>query len=122
VQRIFQAVETLEFAVRDCSSDSYFRNFEGGLEQLEDGTSAALETLSKSVAAEKLAPEWPALPAIVASLDEHAAEARKAGATINYPLDEILRFYFLLLSSRKLVDELEWVHSLLAARLPAQTK
>jgi uncharacterized membrane protein YccC len=121
VHRIFHAVETLEFAVRDCSSDTYFRNFQSGLDRLEAGICAALETLSKSIAAGKLSPEWPDLPAIVASLDEQAAEARKAGATMNYPLDEILRFYFLLLSSRKLVDELELVHSLAAARLPAKT-
>jgi len=119
VQRIFDAAEPLEFAVRDCSSDSYFRKFQSGLEQLEDGVSAALETLSKSIAAGKLSPEWPNLPSIVDSLDEQAAEARKAGATMNYPLDEILRFYFLLLSSRKLVDELELLHSLARARLPA---
>jgi uncharacterized membrane protein YccC len=121
VRRIFHAVEILVFAVRDCSSDTYFRNFESGLEQLEDGVCAALETLSKTIAAGKLWPEWPDLPAIVASLDRQAAEARKAGVTMNYPLDEILRFYFLLLSSQKLVDELELVHSLLAARLPAKT-
>ncbi len=121
VHRIFHAAETVEFAVRDCSSDTYFRNFHVGLDQLEDGICAALETLSKSIAAGKLSPEWPDLPAIVASLDERAAEARKARATMNYPLDEILRFYFLLLSSRKLIDELELVHSLAAARLPAKT-
>jgi uncharacterized membrane protein YccC len=121
VRRIHHAVEILVFAVRDCSSDTYFRNFESGLEQLEDGVSAELETLSKSIAAGKLFPEWPDLPAIVASLDQQAAEARKAGATMSYPLDEILRFYFLLLSSQKLVEELELVHSLLAARLPAKT-
>ena len=34
---------------------------------------------------------------------------------MNYPLDEILRFYFLLLSSRNLAGELELVRS---ARLP----
>ncbi len=121
VQRIFHAVDILVFAVRDSSSDTYFRHFETGLEQLEDGVSAALETLSKSIAAGELFPEWPDLPAIVASLDQQAAEARKTGATMNYPLDEILRFYFLLLSSQKLADELGLVHSRLAARLPANT-
>ncbi len=121
VRRIFHAVEILVFAVRDCSSDTYFRNFETGLEQLEDRVSTGLEALSKSIAAGKLFPEWPDLPAIVASLDQQAAEARKAGVTMNYPLDEILRFYFLLLSSQKLVDELELVHAMLAARLPAKT-
>ena len=36
---------------------------------------------------------------------------------MNYPLDEILRFYFLLLTSRNLIDELERVRALAAERL-----
>jgi hypothetical protein len=35
---------------------------------------------------------------------------------MNYPLDEILRFYFLLLTSRSLIDELEMARSHVAAR------
>jgi hypothetical protein len=120
VERIFRAAETLEFAVRDSSSDHYFRNFQTGLEQLENGVSTTMESLSKSIAAGQLFPEWPDLPAIIASLDEQAAEARNAGESINYDLDEILRFYYLLLSSRNLTGELELARSLAAARLPAQ--
>ncbi len=116
VQRIFRATETLEFAVRDSSSDAYFRNFQTGLEQLENGVTAALETLSKSIAVGKPSAPWPDLPAMIAALDEQAAQARKSGASMNYPLDEILRFYFLLLTSRNLIDELEMVHSHVAAR------
>jgi uncharacterized membrane protein YccC len=121
VERIFRSLETLEFAVRDGSSDTYYRNFETGLEQLEDRVSAALESLSKSIAEGKLYPEWPSdLQAIIASLDDQAAVARKAGATQKYPLDEVLRFYFLLLSSRNLIGELELAHEFVAARLPAK--
>ena len=121
VQRIFHAAETLEFAVRDSSSDTYFRNFQTGLDGLEEGVCAALESLSKSIAAQKLYPEWPKLLAIIASLDEQAGQARKSGATMHYPLDEILRFYFLLLTSRNLIEDLELVHSLAAARLKEKT-
>jgi len=121
VERIFRAVETLEFAVRDSSSDTYFLNFQTGLEQLEDGVFTALERLSKSIAAGKLYPEWPDLPGIIGSIDEHAAQARKSGVTIKYALDEILRFYYLLLSSRNLTGELELVRALAAERLPAKT-
>ena len=121
VERLFRAVETLEFAVRDSSSDTYFLNFQTGLEQLEDGVFTTLEALSKSIAAGKLYLKWPDLPAIIGSLDEQAAQARKAGATMNYALDEILRFYFLLLSSRNLTGELELACELAAARLPAKT-
>jgi uncharacterized membrane protein YccC len=118
VERIFNALENLEFAVRDSSSDTYYRNFETGLDHFEAGVSAALESLSKSLAAGKLSAEWPDLPAMFASLDEQAVKARKTGATMNYPLDEILRFYSLLLSSRNLVGELELAHTFAASRLP----
>jgi uncharacterized membrane protein YccC len=121
VERIFHAVETLEFCLRKSSSDSYFRNFEDGLDRLEAGVSTALDSLSKSIAAGKIYPQWPDLTAISASLDEQAAQAREAGATMNHSLDEILRFYSLLLSSRNLAGELELAHALAAARLPAKT-
>lgn len=121
VERIFHALETLESAMRDSSADTYFRGFETGLRRLEDAVSAALDALSQSVAAGKLYPTWPDLPAIIASLDEQAAEARAEGATMDHPLDEILRFYSLLLTSRSLVTELEMAHAFAAARMPAKT-
>ncbi len=121
VERIFQAMETLESAVRDSSSDTYFRDFETGLRRLEQAIAAALDGLSKSVAAGKLCSDWPDLPAVIASLDEQAAQARAEGATMDHPLDEILRFYSLLLTSRSLVTELEMAHAFAAARLPAKT-
>ena len=74
---------------------------------MEAGVSAALKSLAKSITSGKLCPDWPDLPATIASLDDQAAQARKAGATTRYPLDEILRFYFLLLTSRNLIGELE---------------
>jgi uncharacterized membrane protein YccC len=120
VERIFHAVETLEFAVRDSASDTYFQNFQRGLEQLRDGIAAALKTLSEGMAVGKIGREWPDLVAIIGSIDQQAAEARKGGVTISYPLDEILRFYFLLLTSRNLIDELESVRALTAARLESK--
>jgi len=120
VERLYRAVETLDFAARGNSTDTYYHNFQAGLDQLENAVSAALGNLSKSIAAGKLDPDWPDLPAIIASLDEQAAEARKAGATMPYPLDEILRFYFLLLTSRNLIGELELMRTFGASYLPRQ--
>jgi hypothetical protein len=121
VERIFNAAESLEFAIRDGSSDTYFRNFKTGLEHFEAGVSAAFDSLSKSIAAGKLYPDWPDLSAMIASLDEQAAQARKTGATISYSLDEILRFYSLLLSSRNLAEELKLLHALAASCLPSKS-
>jgi uncharacterized membrane protein YccC len=119
-ERIYHSVETLEFAARDSASDTYHQQFQTGIRQLEDGVSMALTTLARSFAAGAIGPEWPDFPPIIASLDEEAARARSAGATMKFPLDEILRFYFLLLTSRNLIDELELVHSLALDRLAVQ--
>jgi hypothetical protein len=73
---------------------------------------AALDALSKKTAGAKAEAQWPDLTASITTIDDQAAVARKAGATQKYPLDEVLRFYFLLLSSRNLVQELEVAHSL----------
>jgi uncharacterized membrane protein YccC len=115
-ERISHALDTLEFAVRDSSTDTYFRTFESGLQQLEDSVAMTLETFSKTVDEGKLYPVPPNLPATFASINEQAVQARKAGATRNYPLDEILRFHFLLLSSGNLIEELELLRSLVAQR------
>jgi len=133
VERVFRAVELLEFAVRDGSPDAYlrndepyFRNFNAGLEQLEEGLAGTLQMLSESVASEsaasgKLLHGWPNVNAAIASLEEQAAQARKAGATARYPLDEILRFYYLLLSSRNLAGEVELLCELVADPRPVKT-
>jgi hypothetical protein len=42
---------------------------------------------------------------------------RKSGAAVNHPLDEILRFYSLLLGSRNLAQELELGRALVTSRL-----
>jgi uncharacterized membrane protein YccC len=121
VERIFQALESLEFAVRDGSSDTYFRNFEAELRQLEAGISSTLDSLSKSIAAGKPCSEWPDLSAMIASLDAQTARAREGGATMHHPLEEILRFYSLVLTSRNLVTELEMARAFAAAGSPAHT-
>ncbi|MBV9771934.1 MAG: FUSC family protein [Bryobacterales bacterium] len=108
MERVFTALETVEFAVRESSSDIYLRSIETGLDQLETGIDRALESLSDNIsAAGEPVTDWPDLPAILASLDDHAAQARRASASHADALDDVLRFYFLLLSSRNLVQELE---------------
>jgi uncharacterized membrane protein YccC len=119
VERIFHAVETLEFAVRDSAPDQHFSNFEVDLRTLEAAISAAFDSLSNSIAAGKLFPGWPDLPPKIASLEQRVDQARKAGATSDNPADEILRLYFLLLGFRNLVGELDLAHTLIASHLPA---
>lgn len=119
-ERIFQAVETLEFAVRGGASDTYFRQFDAGLKQLQEAISRTLDSLAKSFTTRQLDGSVPNLVAMLSSIDDQAARAREAGATQRYPLDDVLRFYFLLTSSRNLVVELDRARALLAPRIPAK--
>jgi hypothetical protein len=115
VDRIFQAVVAVELATRDSAGDSHFRNFGTELEQLENRISMAFEWLRASIAAWRFDREWPDLTTVVGDLDETAAISRKSGASRSYELEEILRFYSFLLSSKNLVRELELAHGLLAS-------
>jgi hypothetical protein len=114
VDRIFQAVVALEMATHDSAGDSYFRNFEPELEQLETRISMAFEWLAASVATWRFDREWPDLAKGLANLDEKAAVSRKSGASRSYELEEILRFYSFLLGSKNLVRELDLTHGLLS--------
>lgn len=112
-ERVFHSIETMEFALRDSASEDYARDFDSGLERLENGIAAALEDLSQTVGSSRICRDWPDLPAAIGTLDDQASESRKTGASIQYPLDEILRFYFLLFTCRTLIDELESIRALL---------
>jgi uncharacterized membrane protein YccC len=115
VDRIFQAVVALEMSTRDSTVDSYFRNFEEELEQLETRISMAFEWLGASAIAWKRGREWPDLAPVVAAVDEKAALLRKSGTSRSYELEEILRFYSFLLGSKNLVRELDLARALLTA-------
>jgi uncharacterized membrane protein YccC len=115
-ERIRQAVETLEFAVRDGAPDAYLRRFDAELEQLHSAIAAAFGWLADSIRAGKPEPQWPELAAAISALDNKAALARTSGTAASYPLDEILRFYSLLLGSRNLAHELELARGLVTSR------
>jgi uncharacterized membrane protein YccC len=116
VERIRHAVETLEFAVQNGAPETYVRRFDAELEQLHTGIAAAFGSLANSLRASKPDPQWPELTAAISALDKKAALVRAAGAAASYPLDEILRFYSLLISSRNLAQELELARALVASR------
>jgi uncharacterized membrane protein YccC len=116
VERIRHAVETLEFAVQDGAPETYVRRFDAELDQLHTGIAGAFVSLAESIRDGKGDPRWPELTAAISALDKKAALVRAAGASASYPLDEILRFYSLLLSSRTLAQELELARSLVASR------
>ena len=81
---------------------------------------AAFGSLANSIRTGKLDSQWPNLMAPISELDAKAAVARKSGATASYPLDEILRFYSQLLSSRTLAQELELARGLVASRFESK--
>jgi uncharacterized membrane protein YccC len=119
VGRIRDAVEALEIAVRDGSPGAYAQRFDAELEQVHTSFAAAFGTLANSIRTPQPDPQWPELAAAISALDQKATLARKSGATASYPLDEILRFYSLLLGSRNLAQELELARALVTSRFSA---
>jgi uncharacterized membrane protein YccC len=116
VDRIRRAVETLEFAVLDGAPGAYARRFDLELEQLHTGVAAAFGSLANRVRTGQPDPPWPELTAAISALEKKAALVRTSGAAASYPLDEILRFYSLLLSSRYLAQELELARALIKSQ------
>jgi uncharacterized membrane protein YccC len=112
VDRIRQAVETLEFALRDGTPGTYRPRFDAELQQLHIFIAAAFGSLANSIRLGKPEPRWTELTAAIAALDKKATEERTSGAMASYPVDEVLRFYSLLLSSRNLAHELELARAL----------
>jgi uncharacterized membrane protein YgaE (UPF0421/DUF939 family) len=115
VSRIYQAIAALELATVDSAGDTYYRNFELELKRLEIELSLQFEWLAESIPAWRFDREWPELASAVSELEEKAAASRKSGASRTHELEEILRFYTFLLSSKNLVRELDLTHSLLTA-------
>jgi hypothetical protein len=118
VERIRDAVDALKLAVRDGAADTYPRKFDSELAQVRAAIVAAFGSLASSLRAGRTGSQWPQLTAAVSALDAKATLARTSGATASHPLDEILRFYALLLSTRNLTQELELARSLVARLIP----
>ena len=116
VDRILEAVAALELATRGSEGDAYLHNFEAELERVETTISIAFEWLVSSIAAWRFDRAWQDLAGPITDLDEKAAAGRKAGATRSLELEEILRFYSLLLGSRNLANELEMAHKVVISR------
>ena len=117
VGRIRDALETLKLAVRDGAADAYFRRSDAELERVHAAVVAAFGSLANSMRTGKPQLEWPELTPAISALEEKAALTRKSGLTATYPLDEILRFYSLLLGSRILAQELELARGLVASKI-----
>jgi hypothetical protein len=86
------------------------------LEQLHTGVAAAFGSLANRVRTGQPDPPWPELTAAISALEKKAALVRTSGAAASCPLDEILRFYSLLLSSRYLAQELELARALIKSQ------
>ncbi len=112
LERIHDAVEALELAVRNSAPDTLAQQFAAELDRIRATFGAAFGSLPNSIRAGKPEVHWPDVMKPIAELNEKATEARKSGANAGYPLDEILRFYSLMLSTRNLAQELELAHEL----------
>lgn len=117
VERIRDAVDALKLAVRDGAADTYPRRFDSELAQTHAAIVAAFGSLVSNLRAGRAEPRWPELAAAISALDEKATLVRASGGTASYPLDEILRFYARLLSTRNLAQELESARAMVTSRV-----
>lgn len=116
VDRIFEAIVALEVACRGSAGDTYVRTFQAELEQAESRIAKCFEWLAASIPAWEFRREWPDPQPSVRALDEKASASRIAGLSRTHELEELLRFYAFLLSSKNLAKELELAHSLLTSK------
>jgi len=113
VDRVQQAITAVELATQDGAGDTYVRSFETELKRLEVEISLALEWLSDAVKTWRFDREWPELLRFVSDLEQKAAISRKEGTSKSFALEEVIRFYAFVLSSKNLVRELELTRQLL---------
>lgn len=116
VDRIFEAVVALEVACRGSAGNAYVRNFEVELGQLESRIAMCFEWLAASIQRWQFGGAWPDPEPGVRLLDERASASRIAGLSRTYDLEELLRFYSFLLSSKNLAKELEIVYCLVTSK------
>lgn len=120
VERIRHAVETLELALRNGAPDTYVREFEAELAKTHACIAGAFASLAGSIRTGKPESRWPELSQAISALEKKAAEVRTSGKAARYPLDDILRFYSILLSTRNLAQELAMAREMPASGLPAK--
>jgi uncharacterized membrane protein YccC len=118
LRSFFEAIDAVEIATRESTSDTFRRKLEPELGRLVSDISGAFKGLAEAVTSGVAAAQWFELSREVSALEEKVAEIRKSGATTQYILDEILRFYAFLLVLKNLARELDFAHSTIKRLLP----
>ena len=105
-ERIYSALDGLELAATDSLSERYSDRFKPELDRLSLALSYAFECLAAIVRTGSSG-RWPDLVAAGSALEARVAQLRQSGAPSTYDLEEVLRFYSLVLGLRNLARELE---------------
>jgi uncharacterized membrane protein YgaE (UPF0421/DUF939 family) len=121
LRRLFEATDAADVATCGSAGDTYYKNLEPRLDELVVEISKALRQLGETVKAGRTDDQWFDLSQKVSALDEEAAAIRRTGATTQYSLDEILRFYSLLLALKNLASELDRAHATVMRLLPGKS-
>jgi uncharacterized membrane protein YgaE (UPF0421/DUF939 family) len=110
-ERIYSALDGLELAATDSLSERYSDRFKPELDALTSALSEAFGCLTATIRTGSCG-RWPDLLAAGSLLEAKVAELRQRGTPATYDLEEVLRFYSLVLGLRNLAREL------VLARLP----
>jgi hypothetical protein len=105
--QLWQAIEALELATRDGHTDTYHRCYEPELDHLLRATSAAFQGRADNVTLGRSAFASTDVDHAVAAVDDKVTTLRTSGASRDYSLEEVARFYAFLISVKSLVKALE---------------
>jgi len=105
--QLWQTIEALELATRDSRTDTYHRRCEPELGHLLRAISAAFPRRADNVTLGRSAFASTDVDHALAAVDDKVTALRTSGASRDYSLEEVARFYAFLISVKSLVKALE---------------
>lgn len=109
LKRVLLAIEALELATRDQRKGAKEIRFEPELGDLMLGIGSSFRELEAEVEAGRYREKRNSLAPAVSALDAKIAKLRLSGSTLDFNLDEALRFYAFVSCLRNLARELDWL-------------
>ena len=104
--QLWQAIEALELATRAGHTDTYHRRFEPELGHLLSAIPVALQRLADNGTLGRSTYASTEVEHAVAAVNAKVTALRTAGASRDYSLEEVARFYAFLMSVKSLVKAL----------------
>jgi uncharacterized membrane protein YccC len=109
--RINRAIEALELATQEVSTDSFHNHMEPELGALADGIGSGLTRVAEGASAQRFAEPEIDFKQLIVALELKAAGVRTTRASEKFELPEILRFHTFFLGLLNLARELDEMQS-----------